>query len=135
MLDPTGLGFGSFPKELPLGLRPIPPGTRRDRKAPNSQNHKTARRLGPTASPNGEHKSGVAPHAFGCPASLGGVSVLLVALGVVVVAVVIVTAVAIAAAAVADENNTVSYWLRPRPPRIKRCPIGCAIGCALGRRE
>ena len=24
MLDPLGFGFGSFPKELPLGLRPVP---------------------------------------------------------------------------------------------------------------
>ena len=42
-------------------------------------NHKTARRLGPTANPNGEHTSGVAPHAFGCQASLGGVGVRVVA--------------------------------------------------------
>ena len=41
-----------------------------------------ARRLGPTASPNGEHQQGVAPHAFECPASLGPVGVLVVAFGV-----------------------------------------------------
>ena len=30
MLDDLGFGFGSFPKELPLGLRPVPPATRKD---------------------------------------------------------------------------------------------------------
>ena len=70
-------------------------------------NHKTARRLGPTASPNGEHKSGVAPHAFGCPASLGGVCVLVVPLGAVVVAVVLLVAVAVAAVVVAVAVATV----------------------------
>ena len=29
MLDPSGFGFGSFPKELPLGLWPSPPGSRK----------------------------------------------------------------------------------------------------------
>ena len=53
-------------------------------------NHKTARRLGPATSPNGEHKSGVAPRAFWCPASLGPVGVPAAALGFVVVAVVVV---------------------------------------------
>ena len=53
----------------------------------------TARRLGPAASSNGEHKSGVAPRAFWCPASLGPVGVPTAALGFVVVAIVVVVVV------------------------------------------
>ena len=41
--------------------------------------------MGDTASPNGEHIPGVALYAFGCPASLGPVGVLVDALGLVVV--------------------------------------------------
>ena len=100
--------------------RPPRPETGADRTpaATKTNNHKTARRLGPTASPNGEHISGVAPHAFGCPASLGGVGVFVLALGVVVVAVVLVVAVAVAAVVVAVVAT-----------------VFAAIGCALARRE
>ena len=89
-----------FPKQKVSRDVPKPSATSDTTKEP-IQNHKTARRLGPTASPNGEHISGVAPHAFGCPASLDGVGVFILALGVVVVAVVLVVAVAVAAVVVA----------------------------------
>ena len=36
MLDFLGFGFGSFPKELPLWLRPVPPATRNQAQSPES---------------------------------------------------------------------------------------------------
>eukprot|EP00959_Pyramimonas_sp_CCMP1952_P245709 5135116-Pyramimonas_sp.AAC.1 len=54
------------------------------------------------ANPNDEHTSGVAPHGYGCPASLCPISEFVVASGVVVVAaLVVVVVVVVAAAAVA----------------------------------
>eukprot|EP00959_Pyramimonas_sp_CCMP1952_P440322 9218812-Pyramimonas_sp.AAC.1 len=34
VLDPFGFGVGSFPKKLPLGLRPVPPGSRKGAQSP-----------------------------------------------------------------------------------------------------
>ena len=71
-------------------MEPLAAASHEKAEGARSLNHKAARCLGPAACPNGEHKSGVAPRAFWCPASLGPVGVPAAALGFVVVAVVVV---------------------------------------------
>ena len=62
--EATSLGAAVLEARAPLPLLRMLQLLLLRRRRRRRKKHKTARRLGPTASPNGEHTSGVAPYAF-----------------------------------------------------------------------